>query len=188
MKELNRHFAPAGFSFTFNDVTKTINTNWTIFRDEWIVKSTLRRGDYNTLNLYYVKGELQDIAEDRCETSKDPETKGHLGWCNYPTAKVLQEDSWFVYDGCFVSGDTVPDGSLKDRNTGKMTVHEVGHWFGLMHTFQNDDKKGCDGLGDAIDDIPAQILRSKDCNMTQDSCPGQPGLDPANNFMGYANE
>ncbi|KAK2599055.1 hypothetical protein QQS21_005461 [Conoideocrella luteorostrata] len=59
-------------------------------------------------------------------------------------------------------------------------IHEVGHWFGLIHTFE----AGC-GDGDRIDDTPAQESYTRDCK-PGDSCPDKPGTDPVNNFMNYS--
>lgn len=63
-------------------------------------------------------------------------------------------------------------------------VHEVGHWLGLLHTFQF----GCGGLahGDLIRDTPTQKSGHNACSVTTDTCPDDDGYDPVDNIMGYS--
>ena len=66
-------------------------------------------------------------------------------------------------------------------------AHEVGHWLGLMHTFEG----GCvDGLaGDLIEDTPAVADNRGDGTNgyqdNKDSCPDLPGRDHHHNYMDY---
>jgi hypothetical protein len=63
-------------------------------------------------------------------------------------------------------------------------VHEVGHWFGLLHTFQF----GCGtklAHGDLIRDTPTQKSAHHSCAVTTDTCPDDEGADPVTNIMGY---
>lgn len=69
------------------------------------------------------------------------------------------------------------------------SVHEAGHWFGLLHVFQATasnppEAGGCQGAGDAVEDTPAQRGPGSVCEQT-DSCPGKPGLDNIHNYMDY---
>jgi hypothetical protein len=63
----------------------------------------------------------------------------------------------------------------------EVIIHEIGHYFGLLHT----DENGCSNPGDYIADTPHNkpMLTDSlgDCEM--DTCPG-PGRDPIDNFMG----
>lgn len=120
----------------------------------------LRKGAYDTLNIYF-------------RTSVRSETGSIMnGYCNLPY-KLQPGSNNFYRDGCVVYHSTV---------LGKTVTHEVGHWFGLLHTFQG----GCTGPGDNVMDTPAEASPSWGCNTTRDTCPDQQGYDPVRNFMDYS--
>jgi hypothetical protein len=82
-------------------------------------------------------------------------------------------------------------------------VHELGHFLGLYHTFNEACSSKQWGMcapqdtcnptvnkGDGVDDTPIHIKQGK-CNIDasgepSNSCPGQPGRDPLDNFMSYS--
>lgn len=72
-------------------------------------------------------------------------------------------------------------------NEGKTAVHEVGHWFGLLHTFEG---LSCDSTdrGDFVDDTPQEMTPTEGCPTGKDSCPGDMGLDPIGNYMDYSSD
>lgn len=126
------------------------------------MKSSLRKGDYRTLNLYFIPG------------------IPYNGRCYYPgRGRELQE----VLDGCEVRTDVY--------DNGQTATHEVGHWFGLFHTFNGElddpddpDNSPCDIENDLVDDTPA-MRKGWSCDPTDDTCPFLPGNDPVNNYMSY---
>ena len=138
---LNSDFSPAGITFTLAGTTRTVDDSWAVDGDEMSMKTELRQGSYSDLNVYFTE-----------------ELGGNLGYCYFPTDAPEGSDA-FYRDGCSVLASTVPGGSSEGYNLGKTATHEVGHWFGLYHTFQG----GCSGNGDEVADTPAQDSPSSGC-------------------------
>ncbi|KAH8892567.1 hypothetical protein GQ53DRAFT_840915 [Thozetella sp. PMI_491] len=167
-------YAPYDITFSLQNKTRLIDDNaakgfdysgWNSF------KLQNRKGDYTALNLYYV-------------TNMD-DTFWSLGVCSLPSNPI---DSIFAgLDGCTINAGTTPGGSWKGRSyKGEITIHEVGHWLSLLHTY---DGMNCAGPGDYIDDTAAEAaLDVNVCPVGRDSCPDQPGLDPVDNYMDTAGE
>ncbi|KAK3182618.1 hypothetical protein K4F52_006068 [Lecanicillium sp. MT-2017a] len=155
---LNEGYKGMGFNFTLMNITYTINEDWAI-QTEMLgteMKNSLRLGDYKTLNLYYIVDVWGDWD----------------GLCNYPMTVDERGDNFFA-DGCIIQASSM--------NNNVSTIHEVGHWLGLIHTFEG----GCSG-GDLVDDTPAMEDTGYGvCEEGQNTCPGQPGLDPVRNYMSY---
>ncbi|VUC28855.1 unnamed protein product [Clonostachys rosea] len=124
-----------------------------------------RTGSYEALHIYY----YENIV-------------GTAAFCNF--AKPNRAKSEYFLDACHLRINVLPGGSAPYRFYGTSAVHEVGHWFGLFHTFEG----GCEGEGDYIDDTPAQTVTSANgtCPIgTKDTCPDLPGTDMVNNYMDY---
>lgn len=160
---MNSNYAPYGIQFALAGTDYTVNTNWASDGNELAMKKALRKGNYAALNVYF----MYSIG-------------GNLGYCYFPTSVTTGSDD-FYYDGCSILYTTAPGGSATNYNQGKTVTHEVGHWFGLLHTFQG----GCTG-GDSVADTPAQASASSGCPVGRDSCPTIAGLDPITNYMDYS--
>lgn len=61
------------------------------------------------------------------------------------------------------------------------------HWFGLLHTFQDNTCTPGDA-GDYCDDTPQQSTATSGCPTGKDSCPSSPGEDPIHNYMDYSTD
>ncbi|EFZ04208.1 peptidase M43 family protein [Metarhizium robertsii] len=142
----------ANISFTLQDAT------W-VTRDDWgdgsldktpamDIRRSLHRGGPGTLNLYFASEiHFSGVGLDGAGTVPS----------NLQTDRAL-------LDGCVISKWAV-------RNQRLMT-HEVGHWFGLLHTWEDI----CNYVGDFIDDtLPSPTI----CHTNPSDCPNE------DNFMSY---
>lgn len=154
--------ANARVSFTLSAVSRTNNADW--FNDperyEGTYKPRLRKGGKNALNLYSAR-----IGGDL------------LGWSTFPW-KYKSEPKM---DGVTIHYGSMPGGSIENFNKGFSATHEVGHWLGLYHTFQD----GCGGQGDRVADTPAERDPTNGCPAGKDTCPTS-GEDPIHNYMDYS--
>ncbi|MGW6932177.1 zinc metalloprotease [Lentzea sp. NPDC054927] len=169
MKVLNDGFAGAessaaaktGFKFVLQDTKRYTNDAWFKLEEtgsERAMKTQTRAGTAATLNIW----------------SADIEG---FGFATFP--------AWYAgdkkMDGVVIDYATVPGGSEVNFNLGKTVTHEVGHWMGLWHTFQD----GCKAKNDEVADTPAQSGPSSGCPTGRDSC-SLVGLDPIHNYMDYS--
>jgi hypothetical protein len=84
--------------------------------------------------------------------------------------------------GVIVDYGTLPGGA-PPLDMGHTLVHELGHYFGLFHTFQG----GCAEPGDGVADTPPEASAAFGCQIGRDTCTA-PGIDPINNFMDYSDD
>lgn len=104
-------------------------------------------------------------------------TKTLQGWASFPVSYPEDSGSHGVFLGYNVWAGM---GGYQ----GNILVHELGHYFGLYHTFEG---KSCDGPGDYVDDTPQQSAspRGGGCLEERDTCPDKPGVEAIYNFMNY---
>jgi hypothetical protein len=151
------------FTFTLMNFHYVDNTTWFLSsyatpEIELEMRQVLHVGGRSTLNIY--SQNLSDFSFG--------------GYAYFP---------WQIYP----SGQGVIDGvTLKYNNfshpVGRpaVTPHEVGHWLGMLHTFQDE----CSAVNDYVADTPAEKLPTA---CIEDSCPSLPGTDLIDNYMGYRN-
>jgi hypothetical protein len=135
-------------NFEFTLVEQKITNNDSYYgasigtRAEILMKSSLRQGGANALNIY---------------TSAPG--GGVLGWSTFPDGVKSYSGRINSSDGIVIRFDTLPRGTLSPFNEGDTVVHEVGHWLGLFHTFQG----GCSGDGDIVRDTPSEASPAFGC-------------------------
>jgi hypothetical protein len=174
IRVLNTAFAgrtggsPTSFQFVLAGVTRTVNARWYSMklgsREERLAKTALHVPGAGVLNVYTTDG------------------AGFLGWATFPSNYSSQP----AMDGVVIYSETLPGGDCCDDwvyNRGDTATHEVGHWVGLYHTFQN----GCSNTGDLVADTPPERSPQFVCE-PRDSCTRDAGIDPIHNFMDYTED
>ncbi|NOY48207.1 MAG: T9SS type A sorting domain-containing protein [Chlorobi bacterium] len=106
---------------------------------------------------------------------------GILGYAQFPGG-VANTDG-VVSDYRYFGSNDDPNVTLTGTfNLGRTMTHEVGHYLGLFHTFQD----GCSD-GDFVADTPAVATPNYGCPAGTDSCVSA-GLDMIENYMEYTDD
>ncbi|KAL5336157.1 hypothetical protein BJX70DRAFT_390168 [Aspergillus crustosus] len=189
---LQNAYQGATINYRLEGVTRQINDRWARNENEMAMKDALRQGSYKTLNVYF-QSDLQvpssSVAQSHQLDLSGQLSSSVLGFCTLPDPGINSTSprSSYVKDGCNVLAKTMPGGSLTHYNLGGTAIHEIGHWNGLLHTFEGESCSP-DNEGDYIDDTPKESVPTDGCPAGKDSCPDSPGTDPVRNFMDYSSD
>lgn len=162
---LSQAYSSASIGYNLLGVTRSTNDTWAANGDDLGMKTALRNGTYSTLNVYF-----QSQLQAGSDSPGVPAGSTLLGFCSLPAAGVTPTTttSLYVLDGCNVLSGTMPGGQFTGYNLGGTTVHEAGHWNGLLHPFQDNTCSPSD-FGDYVADTPQEMTST---SMLRSSDPG----------------
>ena len=166
---LNQVYAPVLLEFQTAGIDRAENAKWykvgISTPEEATMKAELGRDTPGSLNFY-----TADLPD------------GLLGWATFP---------WYlgaypVMDGVVINQMSLPESRQRSPyNLGMTAVHEIGHWAGLFHTFEN----GCNDPGDEITDTAYEANSAAGCPLGQKSaCENETRLNSVENYMDYSDD
>ena len=151
--------------FELAAITRTTNNTWHNDQNESQYKQALGWDQDNYLNVYVNSA------------------SGYLGYAYLP-----QEWAGDNRDGVVVLYETVGGRDNKDApalyDQGRTLVHEVGHYLGLLHTFEGNGCYTGYTAGDLIADTNSENTEHYGCSQTS-TCGT---LDPIHNYMNYTDD
>ena len=109
-------------------------------------------------------------------------TGGVLGYSSFPGGPP-DEDGMVVRHNVFGNIGTA------SSSLGRTASHEIGHWFGLYHTFNNGCGTDLCTDGDYVCDTPPQDAPSFNCAVINSCSNDVPDIDDQKeNYMNYTND
>ena len=143
--------------------TRTNNSDWYYDTEEYEndMKSHLAINTTHVINIYITYAE------------------GYLGWAYFPS--TYPEDSYM--HGPVISSDAIPECNDPLYKYGRTLTHELVHYFGLYHAFQD----GCQN-NDGCDDTPGQYNGNNIYECEEQNTCNSSGNDPVHNYMNYVND
>jgi hypothetical protein len=115
-----------------------------------------------------------------------------LGFAKFPGGDPLEDGVVVHYRS--VGGPSSNDINFSPYHLGRTATHEIGHWFGLYHTFQSGcqgtNPTSCINLGDKVCDTPPVSNATFNCPTNNNTCSETPTdlPDMVTNFMDYTDD
>ncbi len=108
-----------------------------------------------------------------------------LGYASFPGGPVDQDGAVMVHNAFGRIGTVT-----SPNNMGRTGTHELGHWFGLYHTFNGGCGIDTCADGDLVCDTPPVINPNFGCPTTANTCSNDiPNVnDQVQNYMDYTND
>jgi|GEM_PF-1859084 len=149
--------------FELAGINRVKNDNWFEDRDEEGYKSALGWDQNLYLNIY------------------TNTASGYLGYSYLP-----QEDAGDIWDGVVMLYESIGgrNNGYDVYDQGRTLVHEIGHYLGLLHTFEGESCYTGYTEGDLIDDTFPEDREHYGCTETN-TC-GDP--DNIHNYMNYTDD
>ena len=169
---LNSVYNEFGYSFYINSIDSAVNAGWYYATDSH--KYETDPWDNDDQFLAMTQAMTVDVLNSINYFWTGASMTAGLGV--YPWS-FSEEDS---RHGIYCANYTLPGGSYP-YTEGYTGVHEVGHYFGLYHTFEN----GCSNPGDSVDDTPYQSDANTGCPSAPYSCGSN---DNVGNYMDYMDD
>ncbi len=166
MQVLNDAWINTAFRFVLAGTTRTTNAAWYDLANETAelaAKTALKRGGPETMNIY-----VANLSG------------GLLGYAYYAEDAAAVG----VLDGVVLLNQSLPGGNAAPYNLGDTGTHEVGHWFGLAHTFEG----GCSRSNDLVADTEPEASPAFGCPVGRNTCGITRTGDPIRNFMDYTDD
>ena len=169
---LNGVYNEFGYSFSVGSIDSAVNAGWYYATDS----HKFDTGNWDNDDQY--------LAMAQSMTVNVPSSINFF-WTGATFTSGLGVYPWSFPEndsrhGLFCGNYTIPGGDYTFTE-GYTGVHEVGHYLGLYHTFEN----GCSNPGDEVDDTPYQSDANYGCPSSNYSCSS---YDDIGNYMDYMDD
>ena len=138
------------------------------------LKSLINWDTEKYINIWVVKEIVGFIEQQACDKSDDLDI---AGYATFPSSHGNNRDGIVA----------------EARNLSSVIIHEMGHYLGLLHTFEGCDNSDCTQAGDQVCDTPPQSEFGAKCDGSSNTCQTdtESGFttdqnDLPHNFMDYS--